>query len=160
MLILTSCQSATGDCLAALEALRDNIRRDTTNAVGRAASGIKNKLMLNPSLILHCLGISAQQGIHKNQLKTCSQNQACDFTQCPDIKCSCQKAKKVLLLNSDQVKAGQRCWKRTKGFKEKKNPKPPLFFLETASMYFTPKVRNCSLHHPTAQPRGFQEAKV
>lgn len=95
VLIPTSCQSATGDCLAALEVLNDNVKGGTTNIVGAAMRGKKIKLLLSWSLILCSLGISAQQGIHKNQLKTYSRNQARGFMQCSAIQCSYHKAKIV-----------------------------------------------------------------
>lgn len=41
VLMPTSCQSATGDCLAALEALSDNVKGDTTNIGGAATRGKK-----------------------------------------------------------------------------------------------------------------------
>lgn len=64
-LISTPCQSATGDCLAALEALSDNVKGNTTNILGAATRVEKLKLLLSPSLILCPLGISAQEGIQK-----------------------------------------------------------------------------------------------
>lgn len=39
VLIFTSCQSATGHCLAALEALSDNVKGNTANIVGAATRG-------------------------------------------------------------------------------------------------------------------------
>lgn len=92
-------QSATGDRLAAPEALSDSVEGDdAANRVEAAARGKKKKkkikLLFSLPLVLRSVGISEQRGIHENQLKIYSRNQARGIPQHADIKLSYHKAKK------------------------------------------------------------------
>lgn len=166
VLIFTSCQSATGDCLVDLEVQNDNIKGNTTNKGAATVRGKRIKPLLSLALILCSLGISVQPGIHKTQLKTYRRSQECDFAQCSTIEVLISQSREVLLLNTYQIKVGQTCWKRTKGLGKKEKTKTekttnfsfPLKLPECISLSL--KVCDCALCQSTSQSGGFQEAQV
>lgn len=82
----------------------------------------------------------------------------CDFTQCSTIEVLISQSRKVLLLNTYQIKLGQTCWKRTKGLGEKKKPgKTAIFYFSMKLLkgISSLKISNRALCQSTAQPGGF-----